>query len=81
MREMIYGFVSGNTAKAAEIHRQLLPLLNALFVVSNPIPIKYALNHVGFRVGKPRMPLTDPDEKSAALIRDTLKKYQIDLAV
>lgn len=79
--EMISSFVSGKTAKAAEIHRHLMPLFNALFVVSNPIPVKYALNHVGFRVGKPRLPLTEPDEKSAALIRDTLKNYQIDLPV
>ena len=79
IREMIYSFVSGKTDKAAEIHHHLLPLVNALFVVSNPIPIKYALNHIGFRVGKPRMPLTEPDEKTAALIRDTLKNYHIDL--
>ncbi|MCK4698272.1 MAG: dihydrodipicolinate synthase family protein, partial [Dehalococcoidia bacterium] len=61
-------------------HR-LLPLINTLFVVSNPIPIKYALNHVGFRVGKPRLPLTEPDEKSAAVIEATLKNYSIDLKV
>ncbi len=81
MREMIYSFVNGETDKAAGIHRRLLPLVNAMFVVSNPIPMKYALNQVGFRVGKPRLPLTEPDEKSAALIRDTLKNYKIDLAV
>jgi len=81
MRDMIYSFVNGETDKAAEIHRHLLPLVNAMFVVSNPIPIKYALNHAGFRVGKPRLPLTEPDVKSAALIRDTLKNYEIDLKV
>ncbi len=67
--------------EAAKIHRRLLPLINALFVVSSPIPVKYAINHIGFRVGKPRLPLTEPDEKSAAFIRDTLKNYQIDLPV
>jgi len=81
MKEMIDSYVNGETDKAAGIHRYLLPLVNAMFVVSNPIPIKYALNHVGFRVGKPRLPLTEPDEKSAALIRDTLKNYKTDLAV
>jgi len=81
IREMIYSSVSGKTDKAAEIHRHLLPLINALFVVSNPIPIKYALNHIGFHVGKPRLPLTEPDEKSAAFIRDTLKNYKIDLPI
>ena len=77
--EMIYSFVSGKTDKAAEIHRHLLPLVNALFIVSNPIPVKYAVNHVGFNVGRPRLPLTEPDEKTAAVIKETLKNYHIDL--
>jgi len=81
IREMIYSFINGKTSEAADIHRRLMPLVNALFIVSNPIPVKYALNHVGFNVGKPRLPLTEPDEKSAAIIRDTLKNYKIDLKV
>ena len=79
--EMINSFISGKTDRAAEIHLHLLPLVNALFVVSNPIPVKYAVNQVGFNVGKPRPPLYEPDEKTATLIKDTLKKYRIDLPV
>ena len=79
IKEMIGHAVNGKIDEAATIHRRLLPLVNALFIVSNPIPIKYALNHIGFYVGKPRLPLTEPDEKSATFIRDTLKNYQIDL--
>lgn len=81
IREMIYSFINGKTSEAANIHRHLMPLVNALFIVSNPIPVKYALNHIGFNVGKPRPPLTEPDEKSAATIRDTLKNYKIDLKI
>ena len=81
IKEMVYSFLDGKTDRAAEIHRHLLPLVNALFIVSNPIPIKYALNHIGFRVGKPRLPLTEPDEKSANTIREMLKNYKIDLPV
>ena len=79
MADMISKAVSGKAAKAAAIHRNLLPLMNVLFVVANPIPIKYALNYVGFNVGKPRLPLTPPDEKSAAAIETVLKRYKIDL--
>jgi 4-hydroxy-tetrahydrodipicolinate synthase len=79
--EMIESFSSGRTDRAAEIHRHLMPLFDALFVVANPIPLKYALNHIGFRVGKPRPPLYELDEKTAALVRETLKDYHIDLAV
>ena len=81
IKGMIDNFVSGKVAEAASIHHYLLPLIDALFIVSNPIPVKYALNHIGFNVGKPRLPLTEPDEKSAAVIRETLKKYKIDLPV
>lgn len=81
IKEMIDRFVTGEIHAAARLHRQLLPLVKALFIVSNPIPVKYALNQVGFSVGKPRLPLTEPDEKSAAAIRDTLKNYKIDLPV
>jgi len=81
IREMIDCIVSGKMGEAAEIHRHLLPLINALFIVSSPIPIKYALNQIGFNVGKPRLPLTELDEKSATLIKETLKNYKIDLPV
>jgi len=81
IKQMIDSFVGGKINEAAAIHRHLLPLVNAMFIVSNPIPIKYAVNQVGFKVGKPRLPLTEPDEKTAAIIKDTLKNYKIDLPV
>ncbi len=81
IQEMIQLTIRGKMKEAAAIHLNLLPLVNALFIVSNPIPVKYALNHVGFRVGKPRLPLTEPDDKSKAVIEATLKNYRIDLPV
>ncbi|MFC1952711.1 4-hydroxy-tetrahydrodipicolinate synthase [Chloroflexota bacterium] len=79
--EMVYSFVNGETDKAAVIHRHLLPLVNALFVIANPMPVKYAVNQVGFRVGKPRLPLIEPDEQTADMIKGMLKNYKIDLPV
>jgi len=81
IRQMIEKWLEGKAEEAAEIHRRLLPLLNAMFVVSNPIPVKYALNKVGFRVGAPRLPLTEPDDKTRAIIEATLQKHHIDLPV
>ncbi len=81
IKTMIDSFIEGRIDEAASIHRQLLPLIDALFIVSNPIPVKYALNHLGFNVGKLRLPLTEPDEKSTVVIRDTLKNYHIDLPI
>jgi 4-hydroxy-tetrahydrodipicolinate synthase len=81
VREMMDNILKNDVRAAAIIHRHLLPLVNSLFIVSNPAPVKYALNHLGFQVGKPRLPLVEPDEKAAATIRDTLKNYRIDLPV
>jgi len=81
LKEMIDNITNGEIDKAASIHHRLLPLINALFILSNPIPLKYALNYIGFNVGKPRLPLTEPDEKSAAFIKDALKNCQIDLPI
>ena len=81
IRQMIESFITGRVSEAAGIHRYLTPLFSDLFIVANPIPLKYVLNHVGFAVGKPRLPLTEPDEKTAARILKTLKLYEIDLQV
>ncbi|MBI4328290.1 MAG: 4-hydroxy-tetrahydrodipicolinate synthase [Chloroflexi bacterium] len=76
---MMVAFLEGEMGEAARIHRRLLPLVKALFLVANPIPVKYALNSVGFPVGDPRPPLSAPDEKTAAAITATLRHYTIDL--
>ncbi len=81
IKDMINNYLTGKVSEAAAAHIRLMPLIKALFVVSNPVPVKYALNQIGFRVGKTRLPLVDPDEKSAALIKDTLKNYKIDLPI
>jgi 4-hydroxy-tetrahydrodipicolinate synthase len=81
IRDMMEKFLDGKPQEAAKIHRHLLPLVNTLFIVSNPIPVKWALNYAGFSVGKPRLPLIELDEKSAELIRATLKNYKIDLPI
>jgi 4-hydroxy-tetrahydrodipicolinate synthase len=81
IKNMIREFLDGKFQEAARIHRYLLPLVNALFITSNPIPVKWALNNLGFSVGKPRLPLVEADEKSADLIKATLKNYKIDLPI
>jgi 4-hydroxy-tetrahydrodipicolinate synthase len=81
IKQMINDFVNGKLSEAAAAHLRLMPLMKVLFVVSNPVPVKYALNQVGLQVGKPRLPLIEPDEKSAQQIKDTLRNYKIDLPV
>jgi len=81
IKDMMEKFLDGKAQESARIHRDLLPLVNALFIVSNPVPVMWALNYIGFPVGKPRLPLIEPDEKSADLIKATLKNYKIDLPI
>jgi len=80
-KKMMDIILSNKIAEAAAIQCHLVPLVNALFMAPSPAPIKYALNYLGFNVGKPRLPLVEPDEKTATVIRNTLKNYKIDLPI
>ncbi|GIW08171.1 MAG: 4-hydroxy-tetrahydrodipicolinate synthase [Dehalococcoidia bacterium] len=79
IQEMIAAFLAGQNAHAAAIHRRLLPLIKALFVVGSPVPLKYALGVAGFPVGECRLPLYGPDEETARLIRHAIERQTIDL--
>lgn len=81
IQRMIGHFQAGEVAAAAALHREMLPLVNSLFVVTNPIPLKYALNKIGFPVGRPRLPLVEIDPKSAAVVDAALASATIDLPV
>ena len=58
LREMIFFFLNGEVSNALEIHEKLQPLFKGLFETTNPIPIKAALELLGWKVGSPRNPLT-----------------------
>jgi 4-hydroxy-tetrahydrodipicolinate synthase len=80
-KKMMDDLQAGKIAEAARLHRSFIPLVNTMFMVGNPMPIKYALNYLCFRVGKPRLPLIEPDEKVRAAVEAILKKYKIDLPI
>jgi 4-hydroxy-tetrahydrodipicolinate synthase len=76
---MIGHAAQGRMAEAAALHRRLLPLIDALFVMTNPIPVKYALNQAGFECGPLRLPLCEPDQASAERIMAEVRRHTIDL--
>jgi 4-hydroxy-tetrahydrodipicolinate synthase len=80
-KKMIDLILSDKIQEAAAIHRKLVPLVNAMFSVPSPAPIKYALNYLGFKVGNPRLPLVPPTEKEAEKIIAELKNHTTDLKV
>ena len=81
IKQMMGLLLEGDVEKSAAEHRRLLPLFKVAFVESNPIPIKHALNHVGFNVGNPRLPLVPPSEKAAKQVEEVLSRYEVDLPV
>ncbi len=70
MQEMIRAFTAGNNETASSIQMKLFPLFEALFMTTNPIPVKAALNLQGWNVGKLRTPLCE-------LQLDLLEKLKI----
>ena len=81
IQQMIQSFVAGDTARAAKIHNGLLALVNALFMTTSPIPVKYLLNRAGFPVGPTRLPLGPADAKTAAALDAILQQITVDLPV
>lgn len=78
IRQMIDLLAEGRTAEAATIHLELLPLVDALFWQPNPMPVRAALNELGFDVGKPRLPLVDLTAAEKDHLRAVLARYQFD---
>jgi 4-hydroxy-tetrahydrodipicolinate synthase len=79
IKQMMGLILEGDIEKAAAEHHRLLPIFKIMFAVSNPIPVKYSLNQVGFNAGKPRLPLVDPDSETANSINKVRAQYTIDL--
>ena len=74
VHEMVMDYLTGNWQKATASQIYSLPLINALFSEVNPIPIKYALNKIGFNCGIPRLPLVELSDKSKEKIDMLLKE-------
>jgi 4-hydroxy-tetrahydrodipicolinate synthase len=78
-KKMIDLILADKIHEAAAIHRKLVPLVNVLFSVPSPAPIKFALNYLGFKVGSTRLPLVMPTEKEGEKIIAEIKRQTIDL--
>lgn len=72
--ELVDEFLKGNIQGAKKIQLEMISLINALFIEVNPIPVKTALNLMGFDVGGVRKPLYDMEEENIEILREELKK-------
>lgn len=72
IREMIEAFLAGSVERARQIHLELFGLFKALFVTTNPIPVKKALQLAGINVGPVRPPLVEATEAETRVIRQAM---------
>jgi 4-hydroxy-tetrahydrodipicolinate synthase len=74
-RQMVEAYRSGRVDEAAQIHASLLPLIDALFATTSPIPVKWAMRELGFRVGECRLPLDAIPAAVADRLRPLIAPY------
>lgn len=81
IQSMMGKILEGDVESAAADHRRMLPIFKAIFWVTNPVPIKYAVNRAGMDIGGTRLPLWGPDEAFKAKFNPVMDDYDVDLPV
>lgn len=76
VHSMVWSFLQGNLKPAISSQLEMLPVIQSLFCEVNPIPIKAALNMIGFDFGIPRLPLTELSHKNTALVEEKVKVFK-----
>jgi len=74
IKNMTSLFLEGKKAEAQAIHDRLMPLFEAIFVTTNPIPIKAALEMIGLPVGGLRLPLIEATQQEKDTVKKVLKE-------
>lgn len=74
---IVSDFLNGNIKKAIDAQLNVIPLVNALFCEVNPIPVKAALNIMGYNFGTPRLPLIEMSDKNKEVLRNEMTKLNI----
>lgn len=77
LQQMVQAFVNGQTQMATKIHLQLFSLFKALFLTTNPIPIKAALSLQGWNVGQPRLPLHPASEATEQTLQAVMQELSL----
>ncbi|MBT9135259.1 MAG: 4-hydroxy-tetrahydrodipicolinate synthase [Firmicutes bacterium] len=73
MKEMIEKYFCGDVVAARQIHLRLFPIFKGLFTTTSPIPLKWALNRLGFSVGAVRPPLYELSGPECMVVEDALR--------
>lgn len=75
--DIVDSFLNGNVELARDEQISVIPLVKALFSEVNPIPVKAAMNMLGYNAGKPRLPLVEMSEKGKEKLEKELKSLEL----
>ena len=70
--DLVQKFLDGDIDGSKKLQLDMKPLIDALFIEVNPIPVKTAMNLLGFKVGNLRLPLADMNEKNLEVLKQEL---------
>ena len=73
--DMVANFLNGSVQDSIKLQLDAIELVSALFCEVNPIPVKAALNLMGYEVGSCKLPLCDMEEKNLEVLRTAMKNY------
>ena len=79
--EMTYNYFNGNVDIASKMQLDVLDLIDALFCEVNPIPVKYALNLMGYDFGVPRLPLVELSDSNKEKLKNIMRKHNLIIEV
>jgi len=74
--DMVKKYLNGQVKEACRMQLDVLDLINSLFCEVNPIPVKYALNLIGYDYGVPRLPLIELSDENKDIIRNTIERHR-----
>lgn len=75
--DMTVSFLKGDVKKARELQLKYNDLVNALFLETNPVPVKEAMNFLGYEVGNCRLPLGAMNESNRVRLTDILTAHEV----
>ncbi|MFN3966248.1 MAG: 4-hydroxy-tetrahydrodipicolinate synthase [Endomicrobiia bacterium] len=73
--EMVFSYLKGNLKKAQELHYKLFPLIKAMFIETNPIPVKTAMGLLGMCSPELRLPMSEMEPQNIEKLKKALKDY------
>lgn len=75
VHDMCRLYFDGSVKEAAKMQLKMMDLIEKMFIEVNPIPVKNAMNMLGFDVGELKLPLVDLEEGNAVKVRKALEGY------